>query len=47
MANWNAIAIRVGMIGSEYDGEVLAAANALKRCLKAEGITCAAFSFPD
>jgi hypothetical protein len=29
------------MIGSDYDGEVIAAANALKKCLKSENISFA------
>jgi hypothetical protein len=31
----------MAMIGSDFDGEVLAAANALKKCLKSENISFA------
>jgi hypothetical protein len=31
MSDGNAIAIRIGMLGSDYDGEVVAAVKALKR----------------
>jgi hypothetical protein len=39
--NWISISKRVAMIGSDYDGEVIAAANALKKCLKSENISFA------
>ena len=41
MADWISISKRMAMIGSDYDGEVLAAANALKKCLKSENISFA------
>jgi hypothetical protein len=44
MADWNAIAVRIGMLGSDYDGEVLAAASALKRCLRKENVTFASLA---
>jgi hypothetical protein len=39
--DWVPISKRVAMIGSDYDGEVLAAANALKKSLRAENISFA------
>jgi hypothetical protein len=41
MADWISISKRMAMIGSDFDGEVIAAATALKRCLKTEGISFA------
>ena len=41
--NWKAIARRIGLLGSDCDGEVLAAAYALK-ILTAENITFAALA---
>jgi hypothetical protein len=41
VANWISISKRMAMIGSDYDGEVIAAANALKKCLKSENISFA------
>jgi hypothetical protein len=41
MADWISISKRMAMIGSDYDGEVIAAANALKKCLKSENISFA------
>jgi hypothetical protein len=40
-ANWKAIARRIGLLGSDYDGEVLPAAYAQRRCLKADSISFA------
>jgi hypothetical protein len=34
--NWTAIARRIGLLGSDYESEVFAAANTRRRCLKAE-----------
>jgi hypothetical protein len=41
MADWMSISKRMAMIGSDYEGEVIAAANALKKCMRAENISFA------